>query len=295
MTPEPTRPRSVSAMRERLERLHSPAALAAARAFVPRPDDVFIITYPKSGTTWMQQIVHGLRTGGDMSFDEICEVVPWLETCVDLGIDPNAEQPGGLRAFKTHASATDVPPGARYLVVVRDPAHVLLSFHRFFEGWMFEPGAIDLQTFFDELFVQGSNSGRYWEHLAGWWARRDEPQVLMLAYEDLVDDLPRAVDRLVAWLGLDVDERTRAMVVRQSSFEFMQAHARQFDDHLLRDARNAACGLPPGGIRGKTGRGPGAARRVSEGIRRRLDELWAQVVTPATGCADYAALRRTLR
>eukprot|EP00965_Chrysotila_dentata_P247559 6207816-Pleurochrysis_carterae.AAC.2 len=53
------------------------ASVAAGRAFVPRPDDVFIVTYPKCGTTWMMQIVHTLRSGGDMDFGEITEVVPW--------------------------------------------------------------------------------------------------------------------------------------------------------------------------------------------------------------------------
>ncbi len=33
--------------------------------FPVRPDDVFICTYPKCGTTWMQQICHLLVNGGD--------------------------------------------------------------------------------------------------------------------------------------------------------------------------------------------------------------------------------------
>eukprot|EP00968_Pinguiococcus_pyrenoidosus_P022004 scaffold2979_cov243-Pinguiococcus_pyrenoidosus.AAC.5 len=40
-------------------------------AFVPRAGDVFVVTYPKCGTTWMMQIVHGLRSGGSMDFGEV--------------------------------------------------------------------------------------------------------------------------------------------------------------------------------------------------------------------------------
>ena len=59
----------------------------AGLSFRPRPTDVFIATFAKSGTTLLQQIVHGLRTGGDMDFEDISEVVPWIEMAFDTGID----------------------------------------------------------------------------------------------------------------------------------------------------------------------------------------------------------------
>ena len=43
-----------------------------------RPSDVFVVTYPKCGTTWVTQILHALRTAGSMDFGEITEVVPWV-------------------------------------------------------------------------------------------------------------------------------------------------------------------------------------------------------------------------
>src|SRR4051812_22006220 len=39
--------------------------------FRPRADDVIIAPFAKCGTTWLQQIFHCLRTGGDMDFDDI--------------------------------------------------------------------------------------------------------------------------------------------------------------------------------------------------------------------------------
>ena len=43
------------------------------------PDDVWVVTYPKCGTTWTQQIVRLIRNKGipdDMRLDLAC---PWLE------------------------------------------------------------------------------------------------------------------------------------------------------------------------------------------------------------------------
>ena len=74
------RPVTWEAYEATMARMISPEGIAKGLAFRPRPTDVVISPYSKSGTTWMQQIVHGLRTRGDMDFDDISRVVPWIET-----------------------------------------------------------------------------------------------------------------------------------------------------------------------------------------------------------------------
>ena len=107
-------------------------------AFQPEPTDIFVTPYSKCGTTWMQQIVHGLRTGGDMDFGEITEVIPWIELAYDLGLDPEAPQKATPRAFKSHLRWDEIPKGGRYIVVMRHPVDAFLSLFRFMEGWFFE-------------------------------------------------------------------------------------------------------------------------------------------------------------
>jgi hypothetical protein len=43
----------------------------ASLEFVPRLDDIFIVTYPRSGTTWMQMILYQLTTDGALDFPHI--------------------------------------------------------------------------------------------------------------------------------------------------------------------------------------------------------------------------------
>ena len=68
--------------------------------FVPAPSDVFVVGYPRCGTTWVSQIVHALRTGAEvektMAFGEISEVVPWdvqAEACGQRLNSPQASVP----------------------------------------------------------------------------------------------------------------------------------------------------------------------------------------------------------
>ena len=79
----------------------------------PRSDDVIVVTPPKCGTTWMQQILHQLRSGGDMSFDEIGDAVPFLEFAYDEEIDLNAEHNYQPRCYKTHTWYPYCPKGAK--------------------------------------------------------------------------------------------------------------------------------------------------------------------------------------
>src|SRR5690348_4535759 len=82
-------------------------------SYRPRPTDIIISPYAKCGTTWLQQTFHCLRTRGDMDFDDVSRVVPWIETARQLGLDLEVPQRGSPRGFKSHLPYDQVPKGAR--------------------------------------------------------------------------------------------------------------------------------------------------------------------------------------
>ena len=138
----PRRARSLEEMDELDARMGELDMAAAIADYRPRPGDVIISPYAKCGTTWLQQTFHTLRTGGDMDFDDISRVVPWIETSRLLEIDLEAPQRADPRGFKSHLAWDEIPKGARYVVSQREPKDALVSMHRFMEGWMLEPGAV---------------------------------------------------------------------------------------------------------------------------------------------------------
>ena len=288
------RPAEWSDYRTRQERMITPGGLERGLAFVPRPTDVLISPYAKSGTTWLQQIVHGLRTRGDMDFDDISRVVPWIETSPDLGIDLDAEQGAEPRAFKSHLSWNAIPKGGRYIVSLRDPKDALVSLFRFKEGWFFAPGAFSISTFARSEYFRLGKGRDYWHHFRSWWEQRDDDSVLLLTFEDMKEDLPPIVRRVARFIGIVLDNELLELVVRQASLDFMLAHKDRFDDRLMRERSEIACELPPGSDSAKVRKGEVGTDELPEDVSHEMDEIWTEEIESSLGLRSYAAARRAL-
>ena len=287
---------TVAEYNEKMQHFISAEGINHAEAFAARPDDIIISTYAKAGTTWMQQIVHGLRTGGDMEFGEITDVVPWIELAHDVGWDIVGGQKAKPRAYKTHHDYGSVPTGARYIWVVRDPKDTAVSFYNFMNGWILERDAVSIDEFVQEFFLERPAPRDYWSHLVSWYNAWGTDTVLALTFEDMKDDLPDAVQRVARFMSCD-DGGAIEIATRQAHFSFMKDHERQFDDHPLARARCAALQLPvgAGSSKVKSGNVGGHKNTLSDDTAHMLDVKWAEVVEAQLGLADYAALRKALR
>ena len=287
------RPTSIKEMHERLEHFATPEGWKHGLSYKPDPTDIFIVTPPKCGTTWMQQIVHGLRTRGSMDFDEISRVVPWINMAYDLGVDLYEPQVARPHAFKTHTTLDAVPKGGRYIVIVRDPCDALISDYHFMEGMFFEKGTISLEEFAREEFIPNRDVHK---HILAFWDRRRDDDVLPLCYENMKANLSHTIERVAEFIDIPLDEELKEIVLRQSDIKFMQAHKEQFEDHIIRKARSQAMRLPLDGQLNKvrTGQVGESKERVPDDIRKELDAVWQEVVTPKTGLHSYEELRKEL-
>ncbi|MCH8863421.1 MAG: sulfotransferase domain-containing protein, partial [Proteobacteria bacterium] len=208
----------------------------------------------------------------------------------------NDDQEGGFRAFKSHMSWADVPKGCRYICVIRNPRDSAVSFYRFMEGWIIEPGAISMEDFVCNFYSRRPGGKDYWTHLMSWWAMRDAGNVLLLAFEDIKADHAGTVRRVADFLGLAPGAAALELATEQSTFDFMKRHERQFDDHLVARARNAALDLPMefGSTKVKSGQVGGHDRGLNEAALAALDQAWVASVEKDLGFASYADLRAAL-
>lgn len=292
---EPKRATSVPEILTKFENFRTPEGEAHGLAYQPDSTDVFIVTPAKCGTTWMQQIVHGLRTRGSMDFDEITRVVPWIEMAKDMGIDIYAPQAAKPRAFKTHRNLNDLPRGGKYISVIRDPKDAMLSLYRFFEGWIFEKGSISLEEFALQFYI-GTDGRGYWDHIHALWDRRNDSDVLPLCYENMKQDLSGAVETVADFMEIELDDELKDVVVKQSDFKFMNEHNHKFDDHIVRETRNAICNIPPDGTTSKVKNGNVGESKlhVSQEVLNTFDRIWQEEITATIGVMSYEDLRNQL-
>lgn len=273
-----------------------PSTFEIGKSFQPRPSDVIITPWSKSGTTWLQQIVHGLRSGGDMDFDDISRVSPWIEVADALGMNLDADQGWEPRAFKSHYSYYSVPKGCRYIVSFREPHDVMVSYYRFYEGWLFEPGTVTIDEYVG-FHLDRSKRKDYWTHIESWWARRDDPNVLLLSYELMLAD-PRAHVVLVAdFLGIDADEQLIELVTRQSTRNFMLQHVDKFNDSMHRARAEAVGALPLGAGATKVTAGDFDPERyrLPAHILEIMDQHWRDAMEDVHGIDSYEELTEQLQ
>ncbi len=284
------RPQTIEEFHAAMAKLASPEGRGRGLAFKPRVTDVIISPYGKSGTTMLQQMVHTLRTGGDVAHEDISAVVPWLETSTDVGIDIDAEQRANPRAFKSHLSYDLVPKGCRYIVSLRDPKDALVSAYRFMEGWYFEPGSISMDEFAQDGYLSRPLERSYWGHFLSWWNQRDNPSVLLLAYENILSEKTETIRRVADFIGVPMDEQLLAITEEHTSLEFMLRHKHLFDDKLMRDRSEQVAGLPPNSDSAKVRKGRVGEHQheLSAAIGDAMDAIWRERVTAAVGLATYA-------
>ncbi len=279
-------------------RMFVPQEIAASiAAWRPRPSDIVITPFAKCGTTWLQQTFHTLRTRGDMDFDDISRVVPWIETAALLNFDLETPQRGEPRGFKSHLGYDELPTGARSIVALRDPRDALVSMHKFMEGWFIEPGAISLEDFAPTRIATPPGAPNYWSHLLSWWAQRNNPDVLLMSYEHMIADPELAIRRVARFCGFALDDDLLALTLERTSIDFMLRHKEKFDDAMNRAATEVRCNLPTGSDSAKVRKGGvgGHRQEMSPQIIAALDARWAQTVGPVTGFATYEALEAAVR
>ena len=267
----------------------------AIRNFRPTPTDVIISPFGKCGTTWLQQMVHTLRTGGDTDYDDISRVVPWIETAPLLGVDLDAPQKAPPRAFKSHLAWDQIPKGAKYLVSIRDPKDALVSMFHFMNGWFIEPGSVSIDEFALGPMTQRGQKRDYWHHLASWWRVRDQDNVLLLTYEGMVRNPQDTVRQIADFIGIFADAQLLQITMEHTSLDYMLTNKHQFDDRLMREMSESRLGLPGGSDSAKVRAGKiGARGELSPATGARLDDIWTQTIGEELGFASYDELASAL-
>ena len=189
------------------------------------PDDVWVVTYPKCGTTWTQQLVRLIRNRGVQDDVKVFQAVPWLEAGV-LCKDLNADELPRPRAFKTHFTYDTMPCGlphetpCKYIYVTRNPKDVAASGFCHVKVVYFPD--IEWEGYWKQFTNGDFMYGDYFEHLKSWLPHKDDKNVLFLTFEDMKKNLSQAVSKMAAFMDVDLTSEEVAKIAEITSFEKMK-------------------------------------------------------------------------
>lgn len=242
-------------VRERLREARS-AYFDSTRwdGYQPREDDIIISTYPKCGTTWTQRIVGMLVYQSDEPFG-VQESSPWP----DMRLPPPgamlelAESQTHRRYFKSHLPYDCLPvyQGVKFIHVARDGRDAAMSFHnhklnytdemleradeiladdpKFEKNPIVRPNPDPAVHFHEWILGDEDHIGDplcgFWYMENSFWAAKDEPNMLLVHYNDMKKDLDGEMRRIANFLEIEVSEELWPKLVEAAKFESMKAKA----------------------------------------------------------------------
>jgi hypothetical protein len=113
----------------------------------------------------------------------------------------------------------------------------------------------------------------------------------------MIENLPGTVERVADFMEIKLDDELKDIVTRQSDFHFMKEYNHKFDDHLVRETRNTACGIPTDGTTSKVKNGKvGESQNgLPDDVKAAFDSIWYERVTSDIGLRSYDDLRNELK
>jgi aryl sulfotransferase len=227
-----------------------------------RDGDIVISPPPKCGTTWTQMIC-ALLIFQSTDFPRPLDA---MSLWPDYLLHPREEVVAELAAqrhrrfMKTHTPLDGLPYDEKvtYICVARDPRDAAISWDNHLANTDF-PTLMELRA-----AAVGAEEGgppaplpeppesardRFWlwadnsedviglpsmlHHFSTFWQMRDQPNVVLLHYQEMTEDLDGTMRRLAARLGIEVPEEKWPELVRAASFGEMRSRA----DELAPEAK----------------------------------------------------------
>lgn len=234
----------------------------AIHNFEVRPDDIWIVTFAKCGTTWTQEMVRLLHS--DLDYEAaskqcIEDQFGFLEAfCI---FDPtdridedsefafsSVERANNLpspRFMKCHLPIEILPKAIwtvrpKVIYTARNPKDTAVSFfhhYRNMHGYL-----PDMVAFMRAFLAEEIIFGPFHDHVLNFWKTRNEPNVLFLTYEQMQADLMSVMRRTQEFLGKSFSEEQLGELGRHLHVDTMRQNVNANNTTLLRNCREVLGG-----------------------------------------------------
>ncbi|XP_063238071.1 luciferin sulfotransferase-like [Bacillus rossius redtenbacheri] len=204
-----------------------------------RPDDVWLVSYPRTGSTWAQEMVWLI--GHDLDFQGAKQLQQIRTPLLELSAIMAQEKGAWKEELDNSVGMVEAMPSPRYIkshlplellplqldsvqpkvvYVARNPKDMCVSYYHYCRLVHNLQGSFED---FCELFLRDRVPvAPVWNHILGFWKRRNSPNILFLKYEDMKRDQEGAIRQTAAFLGKTLSEDQVKVLAEHLSFDSMK-------------------------------------------------------------------------
>lgn len=210
--------------------------------FTVRPDDIVSLTFPKSGSSWSQEMIWLLNNNLDYkAANEIAISKRFvhieLDICfknVTLGSIDFANNLPSPRHLKSHLPAGLLPTQIwkikpKIIYVSRGSKDNAISyFHHYNKFHRYHGSKEDfLEAFLDDKIIFSPQHS----HIKDFWFMRDEENILFLTFEEMKSDMMNVLKKTSKFLGKRYSEEQLRDLAKYLSFESMKANGTKLEEY----------------------------------------------------------------
>ncbi|XP_051984233.1 sulfotransferase 2B1-like [Xyrauchen texanus] len=207
--------------------MHTQDSLNYATNFKFQDTDTVIVSYPKSGTTWMQEIITLVLSKGDPTIAQTqpnWARAPWLEQYYCPKV---LEASKGPRVITTHLPYHLLAPAlqdskAKVIYVSRNPKDVVVSYYHFHKMANFLPDPGSFSEFLSAFLKGTVHYGSWFDHVKGW---ASHVNFLYITYEEMWQDLHGSLEKVSRYLMCSLTEDELTSAQKYCSFNSMKENA----------------------------------------------------------------------
>jgi hypothetical protein len=195
----------------------------AGRNLTVFPDDVFIVSYPRSGNTWVRFLIGNLvHPGQPITFANVESRIPEIYLFPDRVLR-SLPRP---RILKSHECFD--PRYKKIIYIVRDPRDVAVSYYHYAVKRKAIEESYPIADFVPrflaaEFDVRWNWAASWSDHVMSWVSLRQGQQgFLLLRYEDMIENADHELSKVAEFLKIDASPQRLARAVSLSSADHMR-------------------------------------------------------------------------
>ncbi|KAK1798473.1 hypothetical protein P4O66_006776, partial [Electrophorus voltai] len=200
-----------------------PENLDAMKNMEAREEDIMLMAYPKCGFNWIVAVIRKIMSvSAGLTVPNRPPLIEFWSPDVQQTV---AESPS-RRLLGSHMCPDNIPASfttkkTKILVVFRNPKDTAVSYYHFMNKNPVLPKVESWDKFFSNYINGEVPWGSYFGHALAWEKRMDDPNVMVVTFEELKENLPEGIRKVADFFSFPLTDEQVKNIAEESTFSAM--------------------------------------------------------------------------